>query len=220
MALFDKTKQVDSVEELTPAQKAHIVHTLNYTPRNSNLRFYRRKFGITNQVVSDLSKYSNVKDVVKKDENRYSPNWDNDDVIFHPDADRIEVISIDNDKEYDSVNEGCHYKWDEADCYQMFSSLLDRALEMIRDSAVDQETFNEGLDYLVSDVNKAFCKSVGIDHEELVLGALHYKDLHDDERIQYELSQKDNKADALESADVVCIDDYVAELKQQAAFDF
>ena len=37
---------------------------------------------------------------------------------------------------------------------------------------------------------------------------------------QTELNSKDNKADALDSSDVVCIDDYVAELKHQSAFDF
>ena len=200
-----------SLRELSVAKRVQIVHFFKYefgSDEEITIKHVKR-FSCTRKVLEKLQGLE-LKDVVNTKSSSYNPKWAGENYIFHPEPDPEEFTFF--EPNYDPVNVGDHIEWTEADAQKFFAGCLETALETLRDSTYGskEDSFTNALMYIKSDVNKAYCKHIGIDHEELCSLVLHYKDQHD----KYNADKRNKKVAPL------AVEDEVEESFNEDDYDF
>mgnify|MGYP003630942442 CR=1 FL=1 len=161
--LFSNNVSKGSVDELTCAQKAHIIFYMESHP-DVQLKSLTKKFSVKSKVIIELESMS-VTDVLDRKTN-WKPQWDKPDVIFHPNVDYDELdLPIGED---DHINMGTHIEWTNDDCILLLVKLFERSFDSIRDTEVNTLHYNDSLEFIKSDVSKLLCKMIGLDHEVLI----------------------------------------------------
>lgn len=182
MKLFNYSgARAKSLDELTTAQKVQIVHYFTHDLISDGGEIttkHVKKFSCSRKVLEQLKTMSQ-EDVMITDSEEFNPVWKGDEYIFHPETDLRPDSFLNCD--YDSVHVGGHFKWTEADCFKLLAGALETALETMRDSTIGcaLDSFTDAYMYVKSDINKLYCKHIGVDHEELCELSLVYKDQHD-----------------------------------------